>query len=128
MQGVATNFGTNIDTEMNNFYGVGSNYFSSGSFGSRNVFISSGPTSLPNFNCQQEPSLSTWYELGRKKSFGQGDGPASLTIFQESFKTEKTSADSSNYNSLGSQEWDKMIEDVILNELVTLKESVNNKK
>ena len=123
MEGVATNFGTTFENESlkmfnNTLFGVGSNYLSS--LGSNNAaFVSSGSASLPNFNSQLGASLSTWYEIG----------PSSLTTFDQSWESEKSSADTGNSNqhSLGSQEWGQMIDEVILNELVTLKESVDNK-
>lgn len=132
MQGVTANFGnvnfaTKLETESfkidNNFYGAGSHYLSSGPFGSNNTLLGSGPTSLPSFTTGQEESLSTWYGIGRKNSFSHfKEGPSSLTTFDHTLKIEKGSPDSSKNHSLGSQEWNDLIEDVILNEIAALRD------
>ena len=134
MQGVAANFenvnfGTKLETESfkidNNFYGAGSHYLSSGPFVSNNTLLGSGPTSLPSFTTGQEESHPTWYGFGRKNSFSHfEEGPSSLTTFDHTLKIEKGSPDSSKNHSLGSQEWNDLIEDVILNEIATMRESV----
>ena len=113
------------------------NNWTSHSFQSNNNgFYDSGPTSLPNFENRLEVDNSTscsWFEMNNNKCFSKGglranqpSGPASLTMFGQSWSNRRDSTASSKQASLGSQEWGEMLDEVILDEMNASKENIGN--
>ena len=100
---------------------------------SNNGFYYSGPTSLPGFQNPKEVDntrRSSWFEMTNQKCFPEGDsGSSSLTMFGQAWSSRRDSTASnasSKQGSLGSQEWGKMVDEVILEEVNAVKENIGN--
>ena len=109
--------GSTNQFDKNVYHWEAPGYLQSTPFGSTNTPLNSdsGPTSLPNFKTPMELSNSNWYETDRRASVGQ----SSVTMFGQTWASQRSSAKSSAKNSLGSQDWGQMIDQVLLNELHT---------